>query len=90
LWIRSAREFGEMQGVSTLVSRFPQHELAFHRLWARDDRFREVCADYEAALAALRHWECLEAAPARAREYRTLVTELEEEIMEMVDARGCA
>lgn len=79
-----------MQGVSTLVTRFPQHELAIHRLWARDEGFREVCADYEAALAALRHWECLESAHLRAREYRLLVTELEEEIMEIVGGKGCA
>jgi hypothetical protein len=80
----------QMQGVSTLVTRFPQHELAIHRLWGRNRAFREVCADYEAAVAALRHWERLESAPARACEYRVLVTELEEEIMEMVDGKGCA
>jgi hypothetical protein len=76
-----------MAGVSALVSRFPQHELVIHRLWARDGEFRVVCGDYEAALAALRHWESLEPAPARAREYRELVTELEDEIMEMVGKR---
>jgi hypothetical protein len=41
-------------------------------------------------LAALRHWESLEPAAGRAREYRELVSELEEEIMQMVDGKGCA
>ena len=48
-----------MAGVSALVSRFPQHELVIHRLWAREGEFRAVCGEYEAALAALRHWESL-------------------------------
>ena len=79
-----------MAAVTTLVSRYPQHELTIHRLWARDGEFREVCGDYEAALAALRHWESLEPAPGKAREYRELVSELEEEIMQMVDGKGSA
>ncbi len=79
-----------MAGVTTLVSRFPQHELALHRLWVRDGEFRAACGDYEAALAALRVWESLEPAPQKAREYRELGTELEEEIMQMVDGKGDA
>ena len=48
-----------MAGVSALVSRFPRHELVIRRLWAREGEFRAVCGEYEAALAALRHWESL-------------------------------
>lgn len=79
-----------MAGVTTLVSRFPQQERALHRLRVRNGEFRAACEDYEAALTALRHWESLEPVPRRAREYRVLVVELEEEIMEMVEGKGDA
>jgi hypothetical protein len=79
-----------MTGMTMLVSKFPQHELTIYRLWKQDTEFRTVCGDYEDALAALRHWEGLEPAAGRAREYRELVSELEEEIMQMVDGKGCA
>jgi hypothetical protein len=80
-----------MARISTLVDRFPEYELAIHRLWTRDGEFRAICGDYEDAVAALRHWEDVEPPPGeRAQEYRQLVSELEAEILQMVDGNGRA
>ncbi|MEP3333575.1 hypothetical protein [Sedimentitalea sp.] len=67
--------------ISAVISRFPDHELAVHRLCGQDSGFREICEDYEEALVALRHWE--QAGPAyatRAVEYRQIIGEIEADI----------
>lgn len=63
---------------SHVLSRFPRVELAIHRLYARDTRFRGICDDYEEAVAALRHWETAD--PARASDFRRLAGEIKDEI----------
>ena len=46
-----------------------------------DPSFRELCADYEAAAAALEHWQSPpQRCEAKAGEYQDLLAELEAEI----------
>jgi hypothetical protein len=69
-----------------LLARFPERELAVHRLFVRDARFREACEDYEDAWKALRHWEAAgSGGEAKAEDYRQVVTELEAEILSCLD-----
>ena len=70
-----------MPKLVAIISRFPEHELAIRRLCSQDSGFMGICEDYEAAAAALWHWE--EAGPdyvARANEYRVMLDEIEAEI----------
>lgn len=67
-----------MGRIAHVVSRFPDSELAVHRLYARDTAFRAVCDDYEESLAALERWEPVDA--ARADDFRQLASEIEAEI----------
>ena len=72
--------------VAAIVTRFPLRELEIRRQYARNPTFREVCEDYDEALAALRHWEGAGPAGAtRAEEYRRIVDELEAEILARLD-----
>jgi hypothetical protein len=70
-----------MPELSAVVRRFPMHELALNRLYARDADFRGLCDDHATALGAIRHWEAR--GPdfaARVEEYRQLLVEIEAEI----------
>lgn len=69
-----------MRSLVSLATRFPDRELAIHRLCHQDSEFLSVCEDYEEAAAALRRWEA-RADEAKAEEYRRLVAELEDEIL---------
>jgi len=69
-----------------LLARFPDRELAIHRLLARDARFRELCEDFEDASKALQHWEAAgSGGEAKAGDYRALVAELEGELLARLD-----
>lgn len=54
------------------------------------DTFGSLCEDYAAAVTALRAWEVSAdpKAPARVREYRELVAELEAEILGQLQVGG--
>jgi hypothetical protein len=71
---------------TALVSRFPRHELAIRRLYARDAAFREICEDYSEALRALRYWQtAASSSDPRIEQYRELVSELESEISNLLE-----
>jgi hypothetical protein len=69
-----------------LGEQFPAQELEVRRLCARDEEFRCACEDYETAVKALRHWECVENNGGRAVEYRKLAGEIAAEIAARLDA----
>lgn len=69
-----------------LGERFPKRELEIRRLSVRDEEFRCACEDYEEAMKALRHWECIERNAERADEYRQLADEIAAEIAVRLDA----
>jgi hypothetical protein len=76
-----------MPRADAILNRFPRHELTIHRLLARDPDFQSVCADYDEALQALRHWAGFEAAGSpRISGYRELLTDLEAEIERLIAA----
>lgn len=69
-----------------LVARYPEHELAVHRLFATDPEFRSICEDYEETGAALDHWLSRgHENDIRAADYRRLLFDLEREILEYLD-----
>jgi transposase-like protein len=79
-----------MEEFRSIEARFPQRELDIRRRYARDASFRAVCADYQEAAGALRHWRqaAKDGNPEgdrRAEEYDNLVIELEQEILEHLD-----
>ena len=78
--------------ITAVVSRFPRHELAIRRLYSRDDTFREICEDYTEALRALQHWQSAgSSSDPRIGQYRELVSELESEILNVLEgSKGSA
>jgi len=71
--------------IETLVSRFPRHELAMHRLYVADPTFRPICGDYDEALRALRYWQADSAySDCRIEQYRELLDDLESEILDNI------
>lgn len=73
-----------MKGLASVTKRFPMHELVIRRLHASDPDFRETCEGHATACCALERWK---ADRERADEYRTLIAEIEEEIIEYVEGR---
>jgi hypothetical protein len=72
--------------IDTVVCRFPQHELAIHRLCTLDAAFRAACEDHEEAMAAFRFWKprCASADP-RIEQYRLLLHDIEGEIARKIE-----
>lgn len=71
-----------MEQFRSIIERLPQRELDIRRRYGRDAQFRTVCADYEEAAAAFRHWRGLaEQAGGKAEEYTGILQELEAEIL---------
>ena len=68
------------------MDRFPDRELEIRRLFGRDEDFRNACRDFDLAVKALKHWECVENSAARMAEYRQIVDEIEAEIAALLDA----
>jgi hypothetical protein len=69
-----------------LLDRFQDRELEIRRLLGRDEDFRSACRDFDLAVKALKHWECVEHSAARMAEYRQIVDEIEAEIAALLDA----
>ena len=64
----------------------PQYQLQIRRRCARDEYFSSVCADYEAATAALGRWLAEgEKAVPKVDEYRQMLVELEAEILALLN-----
>lgn len=64
--------------------RYPDKKEGIDRLMVEDPKFRNVCEDYDICVNALRYWTNSKEPEAeiRVKEYRTLVRELEEEVVE--------
>lgn len=72
----------------SISARLPQYQFEIRRRCARDEYFRSVCADYEAATAALSRWLAGgENAMPKVAEYRQMLVELEAEILALLDLR---
>ena len=67
-----------------VMKAFPANQNIAKRLFRESDDFRTMCEDYQRCTEALKRWDetVSEEAPARRREYRELLTELEREILE--------
>ncbi|NHT77758.1 hypothetical protein G8E10_18815 [Rhizobiaceae bacterium CRRU44] len=68
--------------------RFPDRSTAIRGLSARDDGFRDMCADLATAEAELQRWQASDdpGRSGRVHEYRVLVDELTLEIAAALDA----
>jgi hypothetical protein len=66
-------------------SDLPTKNIAY-LLMAEDPEFPALCEDYDACVNALRYWTQSQAPEAeiRVNEYRTLIEELEEEIISLL------
>lgn len=71
-----------MSDLKLVISRFPKHELAIRRLFQADLEFREACEDYASVDRAQERWRDDR---RKSEHYRTLIRELEEEILERLD-----
>lgn len=73
-----------------ILKRFPEKSGSLALLIAEDPEFRAACEDYDACIEALRYWARSDdpEAPTRINEYNTLVRELEEEIIQIVEAHS--
>ena len=79
-----------MPTLAHLLARFPTHELAIHRLYAREPEFRGLCNDYEEAVSALRYWEARKKVDeGKVADFRRLAAEIEADIVAFLD-RTCA
>ncbi|MBK3801141.1 hypothetical protein GAY33_18245 [Azospirillum brasilense] len=71
-----------MEEFRSIIERLPQRELDIRRRYGCDAQFRTVCADYEEATTAIRHWRSLaEQAGKKAEEYTGILQELEAEVL---------
>ena len=68
--------------------RFPDKTHTIDLLMAKDPEFLTLCEDFDACVDALRYWAKSEKSEAETRvnEYRTLVGELQEEIVQALEA----
>jgi len=74
-----------------LVGRFPQEAALIARLLVQDDAFRTMCEDWvlaKSVLAAQLERIQSEQQPAKIADYRRLVAELEDEIMDALAHAG--
>jgi len=67
---------------------FPDKKDSIDLLIAEDPEFLTLCEDYEACVNALYYWKRSKGpeAETRVNEYRTLVRELQEEIVQALSA----
>ncbi len=77
-----------MRAVDHVAERFPERMDAVRRLYLRDERFRAVCEDFALSMISLRKFEARPDADIRpeVEDFRTVVLELEEELLEHLDA----
>ena len=69
-------------GLFLVIERFPDRRDVFKRLYKDHEGFRTLCENYRQCLEALRYWAQVDTqlAPARHREYHSLLKELEREL----------
>ena len=70
-----------------LFDRFPERKETIKALFKNNESFRTLCEDYCRCADTLKYWNHSldEDAPARMREYKILLRELEEEILQNVN-----
>ena len=73
-------------GLPIVLAKFPEHQEKIKRLFKRNETFQTLCEDYRRCSEALKYWNnfASEEAPARREEYRSLLRDLEDEILQNV------
>ena len=71
-----------MKGLDAVIKRFPMQELAIRRNYATDTDFREACEDY---IIANRSLERCRQDETKAAEFKAMIEEIEQEIMDYFD-----
>ena len=73
-----------------ILERFPDRAEMIKRLFSKSEDFQTACEDFRQCSTALRYWnQSMKAdAPARQREYETLLRELEQEIEQRLKEDG--
>jgi hypothetical protein len=71
-------------GYVSVVERFPERREILRRLFESNQSFQSLCEEYEECLIALRYWResSLPEAPDFRNEFSSLLSELEDEILE--------
>ena len=71
-------------GLPVVLSKFPDREETIKRLFKKNETFQTLCDDYRKCLEALKYWNQAESeeAPARRKEYESLLRDLGEEILQ--------
>jgi hypothetical protein len=66
-----------------VMDRFPSHREIIKQLFRKDKTFLSLCTDYQKCRKALHYWDNsdLREAPQRREEYKELLSELENEIL---------
>jgi hypothetical protein len=69
---------------ASVVERFPEKGAVLRRIFESNQSFRSLCEEYEECLIALRYWResSLTEAPDFRNEFSSLLSELEDEILE--------
>jgi hypothetical protein len=81
----AAMENGAVEGIVSILERFPLRELDIRRRCGGDAEFRAICDDYEIAARALLRWqEKGEAGSRQVADYGALLDELEREILTLL------
>jgi hypothetical protein len=77
----------EQANTAWLTRRFPRHVAHLRTLAAADETFAGLCADYELARSCLERLSAPAGQPMRPEvaEYRTIIAELEAEIMRSLE-----
>ncbi|MHA3979831.1 hypothetical protein ACW9UR_19315 [Halovulum sp. GXIMD14794] len=77
-----------MRVVDQVSERFPDRALLIRRLYLRDEGFRAVCEDLALTLSSLRRFEARPDAHLRPEvdDYRTVLCELEAELVDCLDS----
>ena len=77
----------DVDAITALGRRFPDHARRIRRLQAEDATFRAICEDYAEALRALEYWQAADhSSRTKAEEYRRMVAELEDEALAVLKA----
>ena len=77
----------DVDAITALCSRFPDHARSIRRLHAEGTTFRAICEDYAEAVRALEYWQQADfSSRKKAEEYRRMVEELEDEALAALKA----
>ncbi len=70
-----------------VLSEFPDHNQTIKRLFRENETFQTLCEDYRKCSQALKYWNqsASEKAPDRRKEYRMLLQDLAQEILQNVN-----